>query len=73
MKRVIVEIERGLNKKTHPDADVKCFVTYVQDLPNGKGMYQINLRYPVDRHGAFTTHSQVFSTQQQRATKNVRL
>lgn len=38
MKRVIVEIERGLNKKTHPDADVKCFVTYVQDLPNGKGM-----------------------------------
>lgn len=37
MRRVIVEIERGLNNKTHNDADIKCFVTYVQDLPNGKG------------------------------------
>lgn len=39
MKRVIVEIEKGLSKKTHPDADIKCFVTYVQDLPNGKGNF----------------------------------
>lgn len=38
MDRVVVEVERGLSKKTHADADVKCFVTYVQDLPNGKGL-----------------------------------
>lgn len=38
MKRVVVEVERGLSKKTHKEADVKCFVTYVQDLPNGKGL-----------------------------------
>lgn len=37
-KRVVVEVERGLSAKTHNEADVKCFVTYVQDLPNGKGM-----------------------------------
>lgn len=35
MKRIIDEIERGLSAKTHNDADVKCFITYVQDLPNG--------------------------------------
>ncbi|XP_050302605.1 hexokinase type 2-like [Anthonomus grandis grandis] len=28
-------IERGLKKDTHPDSIVKCFITYVQDLPNG--------------------------------------
>lgn len=37
MSRFLSEIERGLKKKTHPEADIKCFVTYVQDLPNGKG------------------------------------
>lgn len=36
MDRFLVEINRGLKKETHPKADVKCFVTYVQDLPNGK-------------------------------------
>lgn len=28
-------IERGLAKATHPDSIMKCFPTYVQDLPNG--------------------------------------
>lgn len=37
MSKFLHEIESGLKKKTHPTADVKCFVTYVQDLPNGKG------------------------------------
>lgn len=37
MSRFLKEIEKGLKKDTHPKADVKCFVTYVQDLPNGKG------------------------------------
>ncbi|XP_049295125.1 hexokinase type 2 isoform X2 [Anopheles funestus] len=36
MRRVIKEINRGLSKETHAEADVKCFITYVQDLPNGK-------------------------------------
>lgn len=30
------DIQRGLSKATHPSAIVKCFITYVQDLPTGK-------------------------------------
>jgi len=37
MSKFLHEIDRGLKKVTHPDADIKCFITYVQDLPNGKG------------------------------------
>jgi len=32
---ILNEINRGLSKKTNAQADIKCFVTYVQDLPNG--------------------------------------
>lgn len=28
-------IEKGLNKETHPQASVKCFPTYVRELPSG--------------------------------------
>lgn len=35
MERLDNELNRGLNKATHKDAIVKCFTTYVQDLPNG--------------------------------------
>jgi len=31
------EIEQGLGKDTHVSASVKCFITYVQDLPNSTG------------------------------------
>lgn len=30
------DLEKGLRKTTHDSAIVKCFITYVQDLPNGK-------------------------------------
>lgn len=33
--RILHEIKKGLAKDTHAKANVKCFVTYVQDLPNG--------------------------------------
>jgi len=36
MSRFLKEIQLGLKKETHAKADIKCFVTYVQDLPNGK-------------------------------------
>lgn len=39
MTNFITEIEKGLKKETHPTADIKCFVTYVQELPNGQGEY----------------------------------
>lgn len=39
MRRFLIEIDRGLKKATHDEANIKCFVTYVQDLPNGKGMF----------------------------------
>ncbi|XP_014599221.1 PREDICTED: hexokinase type 2 isoform X2 [Polistes canadensis] len=35
MERLLKEINRGLAKSTHEEAIVKCFTTYVQDLPNG--------------------------------------
>ncbi|XP_065365983.1 hexokinase type 2 [Calliphora vicina] len=33
--RILHEVKKGLAKDTHQKANVKCFVTYVQDLPNG--------------------------------------
>lgn len=36
MRRFLIEIKAGLGKSTQVDADIKCWVTYVQDLPNGK-------------------------------------
>ncbi|XP_063989487.1 hexokinase type 2 isoform X2 [Diachasmimorpha longicaudata] len=35
MQRLTHEINRGLAKETHEEAIVKCFTTYVQNLPNG--------------------------------------
>lgn len=39
MKRFLSDIQKGLSKKEHDNAIVKCFVTYVQDLPDGTGLY----------------------------------
>lgn len=36
MKKFHGEIEKGLKKATHASSEVKCFVTYVQNLPTGK-------------------------------------
>ncbi|XP_076376698.1 hexokinase A isoform X2 [Megalopta genalis] len=35
MERLDIELKKGLGKATHNDSVVKCFTTYVQDLPNG--------------------------------------
>jgi hypothetical protein len=37
MNRLLEDIQLGLGKDTHEKSIVKCFVTYVQDLPNGTG------------------------------------
>lgn len=37
------EIKRGLSKETHEEAIVRCYTTYVQDLPNGTGNKLLNL------------------------------
>lgn len=37
MQKLREEINRGLSQETHNDSTVKCFTTYVQDLPNGTG------------------------------------
>lgn len=47
MERLLKSINQGLCKETHEMSTVKCFVTYVQDLPNGKGqfdMYKIKFK-----------------------------
>lgn len=40
-KRFTTEIQKGLTLATHQQADTKCYMTYVQDLPTGdeKGNY----------------------------------
>lgn len=38
MDILLDDIKKGLSKKYHDAAIVKCFVTYVQDLPNGTGV-----------------------------------
>ncbi|XP_025190959.1 hexokinase type 2-like [Melanaphis sacchari] len=35
MKDMDISIRNGLSKETNPSSVVKCYVTYVQDLPNG--------------------------------------
>ncbi|EEB16350.1 Hexokinase type, putative [Pediculus humanus corporis] len=35
-KLLLDSLKKGLKKETHPEAIIKCFPTYVQDLPNGK-------------------------------------
>lgn len=37
MVKLTEEINKGLSKATHEESVVKCFTTYVQDLPNGTG------------------------------------
>ncbi|CAB3254733.1 unnamed protein product [Arctia plantaginis] len=36
MSRLHANIVKGLGKDTNASATVKCFITYIQDLPNGK-------------------------------------
>lgn len=38
-RRLIIDLKKGLNKQTHNTSIVKCFVTYIQDLPTGLGNY----------------------------------
>jgi hexokinase len=35
--RMLTEIVKGLNKETNAEATIKCFPTYVRELPNGEG------------------------------------
>lgn len=37
MDLVLKELNKGLSKKENAEADLKCFITYIKDLPNGKG------------------------------------
>ncbi|XP_048485533.1 hexokinase type 2 isoform X2 [Plutella xylostella] len=36
MSRLHTDLKKGLCKDTHDKATVKCWITYIQDLPNGK-------------------------------------
>ncbi|XP_030375921.1 hexokinase type 2-like [Scaptodrosophila lebanonensis] len=36
VQRMTKEMSMGLTKETHPRAVIKCWITYVQDLPTGK-------------------------------------
>lgn len=43
MAKLRTEIDKGLNPKTKSSSSVKCFTTYVQDLPTGEGEKIIHL------------------------------
>lgn len=34
---VLTEVNRGLSKAGHLDADIKCYETFINNLPNGQG------------------------------------
>jgi hypothetical protein len=34
------QVRQGLSKETHDVAEVKCYITYVQDLPTGNGEFR---------------------------------
>lgn len=36
------ELRKGLKKLTHEKSEVKCFVTYVQNLPDGTERGKVN-------------------------------
>lgn len=36
MRKCEQEIQKGLKRATHQTAEIKCFVTHVQELPNGE-------------------------------------
>lgn len=38
--RMLIEVQRGLKKDTNKEATVKCFPTYVRELPNGEGTFR---------------------------------
>lgn len=42
MKVFESQIHKGLKKATHDEAEIKCFVTYVQSLPTGSGEYSLH-------------------------------
>lgn len=42
MGRLLTAINQGLSKDTHNNAAVKCYQTYVYDLPDGNGMLDEN-------------------------------
>lgn len=42
MSRLHNDLLKGLGKDSHAQSIVKCFITYIQDLPNGKGNIPIN-------------------------------
>lgn len=37
MACLLEELNKGLKKATHPTADVKQYITYVRDVPDGSG------------------------------------
>ena len=41
---LLIEINQGLKKETNPVAAVKCFPTYVRELPNGEGNQKVPLK-----------------------------
>lgn len=48
MELLLDNINKGLKKDTHPSAIVKCFPSYVQDLPDGTGNSYYPLENPFD-------------------------
>lgn len=34
---ILAELNKGLSKAGNSDADIKCYETYINNLPSGKG------------------------------------
>lgn len=42
---VLMEVNKGLSKAGNIDADIKCYETFINNLPNGKGTKENTVVY----------------------------
>ena len=54
MKRMQLEMDRGLRLETHKEASVKMLPTYVCSTPEGSGIYTGPLHYMLHYKWSFT-------------------
>ena len=59
--RLNESINDGLSRTKNPKAKVKCFPTYVRDLPNGKGRLFISTLFGFTKLGLYFELKIVFS------------
>lgn len=61
MQKLDDEMNKGLSKETHDQAVVKCFATYVQDLPDGSGK-RTCISFIIDKKTIYRNESELLES-----------